>query len=769
MFLPISNKQKQTFSIFFNLCPIAIESAGAILLTGYYRLWPSRLIEQGQAVIFKFNLFRNTSSTMKTFYLTSIFFLTFVALSAKAIEPNNKLETIAKITATMISSQHYTKHQLDDEISRELFKEYFKVLDPNKMYFTKQDIKKFDDYREQLDDYLYNNNISFAFYAYNKLLRRLNEYQKYTDSLLKKGFDFNKQENFEIDRSKAEWPENEAELKELWRKRTKNEILTLKLMDRAAKEEEKNEKTKTKVHTSWKQKKPEERIRKRIAQFVKHLNENEPIDVLELYLSSLARVYDPHSSYMSPQTEEDFNIQMKLSLVGIGALLSSEDGYTKIVRIIPGGPADRDKRLKAEDRIIAVAQENAEPVDIIDMPLNKVVKMIRGPKDTEVRLTILEGSKGMNAIPKDISLKRDVVRLKEQEASGEIKEIEGPAGKKMKIGVITLSSFYMDFDAYFNGDPNYKSSSCDVKKILDNFNKQKVDGVILDLRSNGGGSLREAITLSGLFIKYGPVVQVKSNSAAPEIQSDQDSAIYYDGPLLVLLNKLSASASEIFAGAMKDYQRALIVGDTHTHGKGTVQTIYNLEQFLTYMGAKFPAGSLKYTNAKFYRINGASTQLKGVQADINFPSFTDSMKIGEKDLDHALPWDTIDAVNHDYYYPKLPQIIPELKKQSVERRNNNKKFQALKKYIETFNQLKERKLISLNEKERWDEYLKEKKIHDEQSKLLKLEQDQDDKDKKEKSDIYLDESLNIMGDFIKLNNSSNVKQTVKKDSEPIKK
>lgn len=677
----------------------------------------------------------------------------------KQLSPK-ELETITKLASTLISKSHYRQHPLDDSIAASLFDEYFKTLDPNKIYFSKEDISKFEKYKDKLDDQLLSGKAEFAFELYKYFLSKLDQYQAYTTALLDKGFDFTENETFQINRSKEDWAANEAALKELWRKKTKNEVLTLRLIEKAAKEDknkdDKNKEGEQQPHPSWTVKTPEERVKKRTTQLIEFFKKNESVDILELYLSSLARIYDPHSAYMAPRTEEDFNIQMRLSLKGIGAILSADDGYTKIVKIIQGGPAERDGRLKEEDRIIAVAQDGGEPVDVIDMPLSKVVDMIRGPENTSVHLTVLDGAKGINAIPSVISIKRDTVLLKEQEASGKTKEIKTKDGKTLKIGILTLPSFYMDFDEASKGKEDYKSSTRDVQNILQKFNQEKIDGLVMDLRSNGGGSLPEAIKLSGLFIKSGPIVQVKSNVVS--VENDEDKNMYYDGPMIVLLNRLSASATEIFAGAMKDYQRALLIGDSRTHGKGTVQTVNDLKQFL-YWG-KFPAGSVKYTTALFYRISGNSTQLKGIEPDIVFPSFTESMEIGEENLDHALPWDQIAAVNHDIYVKNLPELIPALAKRTLARQNENPKFVLLKKDIEAFEKIRKNKTVSLNENIRWSEYQKEKKLHDEQSKLMKIDEDGElqskvkkkgsKKDKKDEDDLYMDESLNIMNDYINL-------------------
>lgn len=697
----------------------------------------------------------------------SLLLVTAVSVTAADLQSNSKLETIAKLTATIISQRHYSQQPLNDKLSSRLFDEYLKTIDPSRVFFTRDDIRRLDKYRYSLDDQIAIGSLDFAFLVYNQYMKRFEEYTDFADKMLKKGFDFNEDEDFTLDRSKADWPADEKEMKDLWRKRIKNAVLSYKLMDQAAEYEEKmaakGEGKKGKVTKAeaakrdetekmrkiWGRKSAEERLDKFLQQAIKELRENEPIEVLSLYLTSLTRVYDPHSAYLSPSQEESFNIQMKLSLVGIGALLSSEDGYTKIVRVIPGGPADKDGRLKPEDRLIAVGQDGEEPVDIIDMPLNKVVQLIRGPVNSKVSLTVLPAEKGKQGIPKVITIVRNKVELKEQEATGRIEKFKSPEGKEFKIGIITLPSFYMDFNEAARGTGDYKSSTSDVAKILKDFNQKGVDGLVLDLRSNGGGSLQEAITLTGLFIKTGPVVQIKDSLGRVMVKDDVDDHLQYSGPLLVLVNKLSASATEIFAGAIKDYKRGVIVGDTHTHGKGTVQTVFELRDLLSIFGVNFDAGAIKFTNAKFYRINGASTQLKGVEPDIRLPSFTDTMKIGESDIDYALPWDAIKGVDHDTYVPNLDRMVDTLRKHSDRRLNSNVRFKALGQDIEMFKRFNSKKTVSLNRDKRWKEYLHERKLQEEQTKLLRLnDKDEVASEKDRKDDLYMLESVNILMDYI---------------------
>ena len=700
------------------------------------------------------------------------------------------MSTIARATAFLLTNHHFSQQKMDEKLSEQLFRDYFKALDPAHIFFTQQDLAAFDGVKIDLGNQIRQGNIQFAFDVFKLFLTRLDDYEKFTTDYLKTKPSLDSDDTYEFNRTKLPWVKNRQELESLWKKKIRNDLIRndlilLEMLDRSKKENHQAEKavekeqspsggrkmtgkmlepsakdkpaadipaekTETAPVRKFKEKTPLERTRHRISRFLQYYRKMEAIDILELYLSCLTQIYDPHSQYMSPRTEEDFNINMKLSLVGIGAVLSSEEGYTKIVRIIPGGPADLDGRLKSEDRIIAVTQENEAPVDIQDMPLTKVVDMIRGKENTKVTLTILQGSKGSSAVPVNITLTRAKVRLQESAASGKLHEIRTKAGKK-RIAVLTLPSFYIDFAAAYRGDANYRSSTRDISNLIRKFGKDTpLDGLIIDLRSNGGGSLLEAVTLTGLFIKEGPVVQV-CDQRGRKIDDDRDGGmILYTGPLAVLTNRFSASASEIFAGAIKDYQRGIILGDSKTHGKGTVQTVEELDKYTAFWGRKQPSGSLKLTNAKFYRINGSSTQLRGITPDIVFPAFTDAMEIGEDKLDHALKWDTIQSAEYQIFNPRLPALIPILRERAQARVENSQDFKMLRRDIDIYRRLRDRKTVSLNLEKRWKEYLAEKKLEDEQQKLLRMDDTNDKKAKNTAKDLYLDETLNVMRDWIEL-------------------
>lgn len=694
-------------------------------------------------------------------YLVIVLILAFLPAfcaqpkAAGELKPTAAMSKISRSAAYLLANSHFSQRKLDEQLSEQLFEDYFKELDPSHLFFTRQDLESFSSVRKKLGKQISTGDVRFAFDVFKLFLRKLEAYQKFTSAYLRTNPSLNSNELYEFNRTKAPWASSQQELEELWKKKIRNDLILLELLDRSKAEKKNDSKDNKKsavvsVVSKAKApaKTPQERTLQRISQFIHYYQNLEPIDVLELYLSCLTKIYDPHSLYMSPRSEEDFNIDMRLSLVGIGAVLSPEDGYTKIVRVIPGGPADLDGRLKAEDRIIAVAQENAEPVDILDMPLNKVVNLIRGKEKTKVTLTVLEASKGSSAVPVNITLTRAKVQIKESEASGVLHEIQTSSGKK-RVAVLTLPLFYIDFAAAYRGDENYRSSTRDIANLIRKYSKDApLDGLVIDLRSNGGGSLLEAVSLTGLFIKDGPVVQVRDQRSC-KVDEDRDGGlILYDGPLAVLTNRLSASASEIFAGAIKDYQRGIILGDSKTHGKGTVQTIIELDRFTAFLEPRIPSGSMKLTNAKFYRINGASTQLKGITPDIVFPSFTDAMEIGEDKLPHAMKWDTVPVADYKVFDPYLPSLIPVLRTRANARVEQSPEFKRLRRDIEVYRNIRERKTVSLNLEERWKEYLAERKLQDEQDKLLRV--NTDDSRKNEAKDLYLDETLNVMKDWLEL-------------------
>jgi carboxyl-terminal processing protease len=697
---------------------------------------------------------------IRVFVLVSLFAFTF-QISAKELAPKYNYAIITKIVASILTGDHFEHHfnLTPYRISNELFSNYLEKLDPNHIYFTQKDV---DFLKSTISTNLYKEleagDTSFAFRAYNLFVKKVEKRTGYAKKLLDEKFDFNIDESYKYDRSKMNWAKDEKALNEVWRKKIKNELLTYELMDELVKEGKaanKEKQIKKSKNKPKKRKTPKQRILSRLNAYSKYLDNNEPMPVLELYLNTFTNLYDPHSSYMSPHSEENFNIQMKLSFVGIGVYLSSEDGYILVERIIPGGPADKSNNLKAGDRIIGIGNSRKNIVNVIDMPTTDVVKKIRGKKDTPVYLTVLPAGEGLHGIPKDIKIVRGIVNLKDAEAQVKTVTKKLSNGKKMKIGIIDLPSFYYDFKAAADGDKNIKCSTADVRKILKKLNKEKIDGLIIDLRANGGGSLKDAIELTGLFIEDGPVVQTKSHNNVVRIEKDDNSTCLYKGPLLLLVSKLSASAAEIFAGAMQDYNRAIIVGDKSTHGKGTVQTVFDLSNLISlYNFLDYKLGAIKLTNAMFYRINGSSTQLRGVVPDITFNSLTDCLGIGEGELNHALPWDYIDPVPHKDY-DEVNKYINMLNVKSIERRKDNPDFKKLDKLIAMYTSLKDIKEVSLNKATRLKKYREEEEILDSQKDVLNSTITKSDrKEDVVAKDIFLQECVNIMSDYINILNSN---------------
>ena len=514
-----------------------------------------------------------------------------------------------------LSSRHYVTTELNDLLSEQIYQGFLEDLDPSKSYLLASDIAEFDTLRYQLDDTLLRGDAKPAFIIFNRYHQRVLARFESILAQLEKGtdvFDFERDEFLELDREEAPWATNNAELDDLWRRRLKNAVLNLRLAD---KEPEKIQ----------------ELLLKRYKNRLTRTRQTNSEDVYQLYMNAFTRTYDPHTQYFSPRTSENFNINMSLSLEGIGAVLQQEDEFTRVVSLVPAGPADKSKQVFPDDKIVAVAQGlEGEMIDVIGWRLDEVVQLIRGKKDTIVRLDVIPASSTDSSESKIVKIVRNTVKLEEQSAKSEIIEVE-QFGHKRKIGVIDIPAFYIDFQALQKGEKDFKSTTRDVKVLLADLIAEGVEGVVIDLRNNGGGSLQEARTLTGLFIDRGPTVQIRSKSNRVDILNDRDIRTIYDGPLAVLVNRLSASASEIFAGAMQDYERGVIIG-SQTFGKGTVQSLLPMNR-----------GQLKLTQAKFYRISGESTQHKGIIPDISFPSNFDLDSIGESTLDGPLPWDQISA------------------------------------------------------------------------------------------------------------------------------
>lgn len=624
---------------------------------------------------------------------TGIAWVAVAVVVAAAPEPPEDAGKIAVLTAKLFEQAHFNHHRLDDEVSVRFLAKYIESLDYNRMFFTQTDLKEFEVYRTTLDDKTLAGDVQPAFQIFKRYEQRIEQAVVLVKELLQQKFDFTTNESIVVDRSKAAWPADDAEAKTLWQQRVKYELL----------QEELNKK------------KPADAIRlidRRYERLLRSVHEMDGDDVLEAYLNSLCHTYDPHSDYFGKSELKNFEIGMKLSLFGIGAKLRSEDGFVKVDSLIAGGPADKDGRLKPNDRIVAVADENKEPVDVVDMKLNKVVELIRGTKDTKVQLTVIPADAADESVRKLIVITRDEVKLADQHAKAKVIELDGGLAPR-RIGVIDLPSFYADTDKEHADDANRVSTTRDVATLLEKLKAEHVSGIVLDLRKNGGGLLDEAVALAGLFIKQGPVVQVKDTKNRIQVLEDDDTDVAYDGPLAVLVSHVSASASEIFAAAMQDYGRAIIVGDSKTFGKGTVQTMVPLAPWL-FGDAK--AGALKLTTQKFYRVAGGSTQNRGVIPDIVLPSIYDAREIGESSLDNAMPYDEVDPAEHDQL-ARTAALLPDLKQHSSERIATKRDFAYLKDDIARLSQQVKDGKVSLNKAER----LQEKKANDDRKEERKKE------------------------------------------------
>jgi len=599
-----------------------------------------------------------------------------------ASDPDFK--TIAPSVAELMEKAHYSRRKLDDSVSRELFKNYIDGLDYNHLFFTQKDVDNLSEkYATTLDDHLLSGNVAPAMEIFAVYKKRVEERVAKNKELAEKEFKFDTDRTVELNRQKAEWAKDDEAADQLWADRIEAEMLDRLLMEDKAADP------------------PAKVLTKRYNQLLRNVRELEEEDVISNFLSMLAQTYDPHSEYMSRSQLASFKINMQLSLVGIGAVLVSEDGYAKIRELMPGGPAADDGRMKVGDRICGVAQGDAEFVETLDLKLDKVVEMIRGKKDTVVRLQILPADAVDPSVRKIIDIKRREVKLKEQEAKAQLVERPLPNGGTQRLGWITLPSFYADMDK------GTKSTTKDVLALLERLKKENIEGLVVDLRRDGGGSLDEAVKLTGLFIKSGPVVVAKDSNGKPNILKDRDKTVAYDGPLIVLCNRLSASASEIFAAALQDYNRAVIVGDSSTFGKGTVQTMVDIGRILPIsLSGKDDAGALKLTIQKFYRIAGGSTQLKGVMSDIHLPSMYDQPEIGESALKGPMPYDTIEPTP----FSKLdqPLYLEQLSKRSKERVANNQEFRWIKEDNERSKKRMDENRISLNEQSRRTEMTEEK-------------------------------------------------------------
>ena len=675
--------------------------------------------------------------------------------SALEIEPQMEHRYASNIATRFLTNYHYKRTRLDDELSSDIFDHYLELLDPSKIYFLSGDIETFERYRAGLDDALRHSDLAPAYDIFNVYVTRVQQRVDFARDRVKKPFDFTVDEFYQYDREEEPWVSTSQELDELWRKRVKNDYLRLLLTD----------------------KEPEaivETLTERYDNLERRINELNTEDVFQFFMNAFAQSIEPHTAYLSARTSENFEISMKLSLEGIGALLGRENEYTLISSVVPGGPADQDGRLKAGDRITAVGQGNdGKMVDVIGWRVDDVVDLIRGPKDTVVRLEVLPEDASVSGPTTVIDIVRNEVKLEEQAAQSEIIEVpvEGSEGETVKIGVIDLPVFYMDFAGRAQNKPDYRSSTRDVRRLIGELEEQGVAGIIVDLRNNGGGSLLEATTLTGLFIDTGPVVQVRNSSGRISLEEDVDPGMAWEGPLAVMVNRYSASASEIFAAAIQDYGRGVVIGEP-TFGKGTVQSLLDLDDYAP--SDKPGMGQLKITMAQFFRVNGGSTQNLGVEPDIRFPSFGDPQEYGERSMDNALPWTSIDPARYQSS-GDLSQLVAVADDRYQDRILSDEEFGWLMSDIDSYNKRADEKSISLLEsvgrekmKEQEEKKAARKAAEDARGPLLaeggtlvepdpelgdfeeEAASDEDEEEEDEGPDLLLREAARIVVDIVEL-------------------
>ena len=580
----------------------------------------------------------------------------------------------ARLAAELLSRYHYKAVPLDDALSSKMFDQYLKALDPEKLYFLQSDIDRLGADRTRLDDAILSEDLRAPFEIFNLYERRAAERMSYARSLLPKGFDFERDETLQIDRKDQAWPATEAASLELWRKRVKNDWLRLKLAGQ-------DEAAIRKV------------LDKRYDSAAKRLGKITSADAFQAFMNAYTMAIEPHTNYLGPRAAENFDIAMRLSLVGIGAVLTEIDGYATIRELVAGGPASLSGKLKVGDRIVGVAQGASGPMEeIVGWRLDDSVALIRGAVDSTVRLDILPADSGPDASNKTVVLIRNTIAMQDSAAKAKVYSVNTGASKRL-IGVITLPSFYEDVDALRKGDKNYRSASRDVAKLLMDMKAQNVDGLLVDLRNNGGGSLREAVELTGLFVGKVPVVQTRNAKGGISVEKNADIDLGWDKPMGVLINRGSASASEIFAAAIQDYGRGPIIGEP-SFGKGTVQTVASLDQIAR--NAKPVFGELKMTIAQFFRVNGGTTQLRGVTPDISFPQTGDDTEFGESSFGNALPWTRIKAAD---YAPvgHVKAQLPLLLAWHESRVQRDSDFQSLLEDVAKAQELRKKNVISLNE------------------------------------------------------------------------
>lgn len=618
--------------------------------------------------------------------LLSALLLVPASLALEPLEFSPEQQASAAEIVSALQRHHFRKQNLDDDLSENYLDNYLEHLDPGKSFFLATDIDNFRKHRHQFDNDFQRGDLNRSFAIFELFRKRASERLEQVVARLEDEeieFEFETEESFMVDREQAQWPNNREEADELWRKRVKSDLLSLKLTGKSVEESR-------------------ELLAKRYRAQARRISQQTSEDAFNTVINAFTMLFDPHTNYLSPRMLENFNINMSLSLEGIGAILQSEDEYTKVVRLVAAGPADKQGQLKPADRIVAVGQgKDGEMVDVIGWRLDEVVDLIRGKKGTVVRLDILPAKAAPGSATHRIAIRRDEVKLEEQAVRKATFEL-GEGENRYKLGIIDIPTFYMDFEAYRQRDPNYRSTTRDVLKLLAELQAEGVDGIIVDLRNNGGGSLQEATALTDLFIDQGPVVQIRQTNQLISRNYRSHAKAAYRGPLVVLINRLSASASEIFAGAIQDYGRGIIVGD-QSFGKGTVQSLQPLKR-----------GQLKVTESKFYRVSGDSTQHRGIVPDITLPSLIDPEEVGESSYDYALPWDSIHPVKHDVYY-NIDDILPRLMTGHEQRATSDPDFIYLLRQQAMIDETSSRTSVSLREETR----LQEQK--EQEARILKYE------------------------------------------------
>lgn len=674
----------------------------------------------------------------------------FISFQTRA-NPDPKDKVLITILKYVLTQGHYLPQEIDDAFSEKVYDSFLQKLDPSKRYFLQADIDEFSNYKTEIDDQINNEDLSFFFLVYERLTQRIKESKPYYTNILSNKFDFNKDETFDVDYEKALYANNKNELIKVWHKQLKFTTLS-KLYDKLTieKDKKKDDETYTIKTLDQLEKEARESTLINMDESFDRIEELTYSDWFSTFINSISEEFDPHTTYFDPIVKKRFDISMAGKLEGIGARLQKKNDYTKVVELISGGPAWKQGELEVGDFIIKVAQDNEEPVDIIGMRLDDAIEYIKGKKGTKVKLTL----KKIDGTTKVISIIRDIVELDETFVKSSIVKKDGRT-----FGVISLPKFYIDFD-----EKNFRNSTTDMARELERLKTENVEGLILDLRNNGGGSLKTAIEISGLFINKGPIVQVKYRDRNPDIKSDVDSKIQWDKPLVVLVNELSASASEIFAAAMQDYGRAVIIGGKQTYGKGTVQSVLDLNR---YHNLKEDIGALKMTIQKFYRINGGSTQLEGVHSDIMLPDRYTYMEIGERDLDNPLKFDKVPQATYSLWnkYENFNKVINQSKKRIA----NNNYFKLIDKNAKWLKNSQDDTLIFLNleaYKKDLEALEKESLQYDMlrdyttsltyQSPLYEqplLKDNKDLADKREawhknlKKDIYVEEALNVLSEL----------------------